>query len=127
MRETWKAVSAGRYEVSSLGRVRSLDCIGADGRRWRGRLLRPTNVEYRQVTLAFDGILVYRRVHLLVSRAFLGPCPRGHEVNHKNGKKHDNRAANLEYRTRAGNQEHAAKFGLMPTKANGRWRRAWRA
>ena len=127
MRELWKPISVGRYEVSNLGRVRSLDRLGKDGRRWRGRILKQTKVEYRQVTLAFDGLMVYRRVHILVARAFIGPCPRRHEVNHKDGDKHNNVASNIEYRTRLGNQRHAVRLGLVPTKANGRWRRRWRA
>lgn len=51
-------------------------------------------------------------VHRLVADAFLGPCPVGHEVNHQNLDKADNRAANLEYVTRSENMLHAAKSGI---------------
>ncbi len=47
------------------------------------------------------------RVHELVATAFLGARPAGHEVNHKNGVKTDNRASNLEWTTRSGNMRHA--------------------
>lgn len=42
MIEQWKAVAGyeGAYEVSDLGRVRSLDRVCSDGSRRRGRMLR---------------------------------------------------------------------------------------
>ena len=52
-------------------------------------------------------------VHRLVVRAFLGPCPPGKQVNHRNGSKTDNRASNLEYVTGAENYAHGERLGLM--------------
>ena len=46
-------------------------------------------------------------LHRLVAATFLGPCPSGLEVNHKNGIKIDNRVENLEYTTRLENLEHS--------------------
>jgi len=42
-------------------------------------------------------------VHQLIAATFIGPCPSGQEVRHKNGIYHDNRASNLEYGTRSQN------------------------
>ena len=43
--EIWKPVVGyeGLYEVSSLGNVRSLDKITADGRRIKGKILKTQN------------------------------------------------------------------------------------
>jgi len=49
-------------------------------------------------------------IHRLVMRTFVGPCPKGMNVNHKNGIKADNRLQNLEYLTYSDNEKHAYKF-----------------
>ena len=128
MKETWKPAYPGRYEASSLGRIRSVDRVGADGRRWRGRVLKQASSKgrYYHVCLSFDGMRSFKFAHVLVARAFLGKCPKGKEVNHIDGNKKNTKAKNLEYLTRKGNGEHAAAHGLRSTKANGRWRRKWR-
>ena len=72
-----------------------------------GRILRPwLNHGYEQVSLCKNGITVRRSVHDLVAAAFLGPKPKGFEVNHINGNRSDNRACNLEYVTRKENNHH---------------------
>ena len=128
--EIWKKVLGGAYEVSSLGNVRSCDRVGADGRRWRGQPIKLTcnqsHGTYYFFNASVDGRSMMRRVHILVAEAFLGKRPSGMEVNHKNGNSLHNHASNLEYKTRKKNAEHAVEHGLMPTKANGRWRRVWR-
>ena len=53
-------------------------------------------------------------IHRLVARAFIGEKPRGYQVNHKNGKKTDCRAENLEYVTPKQNSVHASRTGLLP-------------
>lgn len=52
-------------------------------------------------------------IHVLVTVAFLGDCPNGKEVNHKNGDKSDNRLTNLEYVTHSENMKHAFASGLV--------------
>jgi hypothetical protein len=49
---------------------------------------------------------LWRRVHRVVAQTFLGPIPKGKEVNHKNLDKHCNSVDNLEYMTRSENQFH---------------------
>lgn len=36
-----------------------------------------------------------KKMHRLIYRAFVGSLPRGYDVDHKNGKRHDNRKRNL--------------------------------
>lgn len=125
MPEIWKPVLNGWYEVSSLGRVRSVDRVTHDGRRWKGRVLKPA--PSGNTRLMFNASVNGKKstpcIHALVALKFLGPRPRGLVINHKDGNYLNNAASNLEYTTTAKNAKHAAALGLMPTKANGRWHR----
>lgn len=99
----------GRYEVSNDGQVRIVGSDISGRRRCVGRILKPSlRGKYLKVGLSLpDRRRVDRSVHVLVACAFIGPCPSGHEVNHKNGRKLDCAASNLEYLTSSANQEHA--------------------
>jgi hypothetical protein len=112
----WRAVIGweGWYEVSDQGRVRRV--CGGDRNTVAGRILKTqdTGKGYRSVCLCRDGKPRRLLVHVLVAEAFLGPKPSPkHEVNHEDGRKHRNRADNLEWKTRKGNMEHAVATGLM--------------
>lgn len=105
--EQWKDIPEyeGRYQVSDLGRVRSLDRdvrtvsrFGAETtRRARGKVLAPQkhSAGYAQVTLSGKLFLV----HALVLLAFVGPCPGGLECAHNDGDKWNNVPGNLRYAT----------------------------
>ncbi len=58
---------------------------------------------YRFVGLCKQGVATIYAVHRLVMEAFVGPCPAGKEVNHKNGIRSDPRLVNLEYVTHSEN------------------------
>lgn len=58
------------------------------------------------------------RVHRLVAECFIGQCPDGHEVNHIDGAKTNNRVENLEYVTSKENSIHAVKIGLTSLGAS---------
>lgn len=96
------------YFVSSIGDVR--------GRS--GRILKQGHhsAGYLSVGPVRDGKNVTTLVHRLVAAAFIGPIPAGHEVNHIDGNKKNNRAENLEYVTRRGNMSHARRIGLWDNR-----------
>lgn len=114
MRERWRPVVGweGWYEVSDRGRVRRTR--GGGHGAVVGRVLKQNDNGhgYLSVQLSRDGQTRRRYVHALVAEAFLGPCPPDHEVNHKKGKKSDNRASQLEWGTRLHNVRHAMRTGL---------------
>lgn len=107
--EEWRAIPGfPEYEVSALGRVRSTDRIinYANGRRVHAkqRILKPTKSSgYYSVNLSRKNKPMSVKVHILVAAAFIGENPGGMDVRHKNGKRIDNRADNLEYGTRSEN------------------------
>ena len=90
--ETWLPVAGyeNLYEVSSLGRVRSLVS---------GRVMRPAKNRYGylKVNLYKNGKHKTHTVHRLVATAFLENPLNLPQVNHKNERKDDNRVENLEW------------------------------
>lgn len=106
--EEWRAIPGyeGAYEVSSLGRVRSLTRVTDRGRKWRGRLMTPCplNNDYLIVTLWKDGRQRSPLVHRLVLSAFVGPPDEGTEAMHLDGDRTNNAITNLSWGTHAENQ-----------------------
>ena len=86
----------GIYQVSNLGRVKSLPRKG----RLTEKMLKPSKnkIAYSQVILQKDGKIITRNVHQLVAEAFLNHTPCGYKlvVNHINPNRYDNRLDNLE-------------------------------
>lgn len=107
--EVWAAVDGlVAYEVSTLGRVRG----------HRGRILdpKPNARGYVQASLALDRKQVNRLVHVLVANAFVPNLEQKPFVNHINGVRADNRAANLEWVTAAENANRKTKKATHPTR-----------
>lgn len=94
----------GLYQVSNLGRVRSLAKIiyRSNGRMqtWRERILRPgiKDTGYYHVQLCRNKIHYDKKVHQLVAITFLNHIPRGLSlvVNHIDGNKLNNKLLNIE-------------------------------
>lgn len=108
--ERWLPVVGweGLYEVSDLGRVRSLPaarrCKNGDVRRYPGCILagRACGGGYRMITLSREGGANDYFVHSLVLTAFHGPKPdRRFVARYINGVRADSRAANLMWGPRA--------------------------
>jgi NUMOD4 motif/HNH endonuclease len=101
LNEVWRPVigAMGMYEVSNLGRVKSLARSRADGRHCvKERVMTTTlNKGYPRVTLRSNGRTVYRFCHRLVMEAFVGLAPAGQEIRHVDGNRASPRLDNLEY------------------------------
>lgn len=104
MEEIWKAVVGyeGSYEVSNLGRVKSLSRMVYNGhvnRTTEERVLKSTldGNGYPHVSICNDGIKKTAMVHQLMAIAFLGHTRSGLAlvVDHINGVKTDNRVENI--------------------------------
>lgn len=117
--EEWRPVIGyeGRYEVSDLGRVRSLArivAIGTNSRVLLGAVLKPKVLRngYLAVGLwATKGRARWVLVHRIVLEAFVGPAPAWHETRHIDGDKANCRRANLEWATHIDNMRDQYRHG----------------
>lgn len=121
MQEVWKPITGFEclYEVSNLGRVKSLPRIrkgvnrsgGVSFRCYKGSVLSTTknNSRYVTVTLFKDGEETPALVHRLVAQEFLPNPENKPEVNHKDGDTFNNAVSNLEWCTRKENAIHSTK------------------
>jgi hypothetical protein len=101
--ESWLPVPGyeGLYEVSSLGRVKSIRILSS-----------------ARLSGGYPSVQLFRQhegrrflVHRLVAMAFLGPRPVGQVVRHLNDVKTDNQLANLAYGTKGDNRRDAVRNG----------------
>jgi len=108
----------GSYEVSDLGRVRSIPRRDPRGKRLAGKVLSPglDTVGYPMVILHRHGRTT-RTVHRLVAAAFLGSCPPGQEVRHLDGCRTNPRLDNLAYGTKSENQQDSIRHGTHSSLA----------
>lgn len=110
--EEWRSVVGyeGLYEVSDLGRVRTI-------RRKRGReFLMPqyTARGYFRVNLTDSQRKEStQRIHRLVLLAFVGVCPEGHECSHLDGNRTNNRLSNLAWEPMLKNQRRKIEHGTQ--------------
>ena len=111
--EVWRDIEGyeGLYQVSNMGRVKSLGRKDRFGRVIKERILEPavTHNGYLRVGLHVDGKRKMLRVHRLVCEAFHENPDNKSEVNHVNENKTDNRACNLEWSTRTENCNHGSR------------------
>lgn len=116
--ETRKEISGyeWKYEVSSLGRIRSLYY-----RRWIRKfplIIKPWYNKrwwYLAVSLYINWKNTTKRLNRLVAQTFLPNPENKPHVNHKNSIRTDNRIDNLEWVTVSENAIHGFKY----------WKRKW--
>lgn len=120
MKEVWKPIFRyeDRYEVSNLGRIRSIARTGFHPKNKGGgthnfkvsQKFLAINISkttgYQVVSLSRNGRGIIKNVHRLLALAFLPGHFEGACVNHKNGVRGDNRLSNLEWVTHAQNVKH---------------------
>lgn len=109
-KEIWQDIEGyeGLYQVSSMGRVKSLKRTDRLGRTVEGRILKPgdNGGGYLNVALCVGGKSKTHKVHRLVCEAFRDNPENKLDVNHLNEDKTDNRVCNLEWATRKENNNH---------------------
>lgn len=109
------------YQVSSIGRVRSIDkriphWRGGD-RLIRGKILTPFNRRgYFEVNLSNNNKRYDISIHRLVAENFIDNPNSLPQVNHKDGDKHNNNVNNLEWVTCQQNSQHSFDIGLSPKR-----------
>lgn len=118
--EEWRDVIEyrGIYQVSSLGRIRSVDrtivdCNGTS-RRIKGKVLRPEvgTGGYLIIKLKnVDGRRTSVTLHRLVAEAFFPEADWSLQVDHINGIRHDNRITNLRFVTPQQNTDNKMRLG----------------
>jgi hypothetical protein len=109
----------GLYAITEDGRVWSYPRKENNKRRifyLHGRFRKPqvNTAGYFHVALIKNGRTKVALLHRLIAAAFIPNPKRLREVNHKNGKKRDNRIQNLEWCNHRQNCRHASEAGLMP-------------
>ena len=132
MEEIWKPVIGyeGLYEVSNLGRVRSIDRLvkysNGQIHLHKGRMLSPGLVHklgYLQVALCNNGKIKHKMVYRLIAEAFLPNPDNLPQVNHKDENPFNKCVENLEWCT----IEYNINYGTRTQKAiesnikNGHW------
>lgn len=113
MKELWRDIEGyeNLYQVSSKGRVRSLDRVNSNV---KGRVLKYGLQDYRypNVTLHKNGKQISKTIHRLVAIHFVNNPYDKKQVNHINGIRTDNRMENLEWVSPRENLLHAFDTGL---------------
>jgi hypothetical protein len=112
MGEQWRPVVGyeGFYEVSNMGRVKSI----AKGMGRRGGIRKTDSDASGRQCLPLNAHPKKQktyRVHRLVLEAFVGPCPEGQEACHDDGDPSNNKLGNLRWDTHLANERDKTRHG----------------
>lgn len=126
MDEAWKDILGyeGFYQISNLGRIKSLPRYRKNGKtsgKYLQRGIIRKNYDsktYSCINLSKEGKTKTHFIHILVANAFLDKIEGKNYVNHIDGNKHNNNVNNLEWCTASENQRHALATGLRNKNAN---------
>ena len=119
--EIWKPVVGyeGKYEVSNMGRVKSLKYYGW----YQIKILKPIKTQngYLRVHLAKNGIFHKTSIHRIVAEAFIPNPDNLPLINHKNEDKTDNRVENLEWCSWKYNNNYGTRNKRLSESQKKRW------
>ena len=122
MKEEWRDIAGyeGLYQVSNLGRVKSLDHYSSNGVTdilYKGRVIHQSSHNgYMIVHLCKNNKVETVSVHRLVALAFIPNPLHESQVNHIDGNKSNNDFSNLEWCSQRENVLHGVKTGLRNLK-----------
>lgn len=120
--EIWKShPDIVGIEVSTLGRVRTLDRVTSSEKRTRfqkGRILKQSyNANgYLKVNIPINGKQATKRVNRLVAQTFIQNTDDLPQVNHKDCIRTNNNVENLEWCDNSYNVQYREKYGKTQSK-----------